>query len=112
MIVLQTVGLLFLSNVLMTFAWYGHLRFMKEKSLLWVIPISWGIAFFEYCLAVPANRFAYGILSVFQLKILQEALALIVFIGFAWMILKQPIKWNYAVSFICILVAVFFAFRY
>lgn len=112
MVFFRTAFLLFFSNIVMTFAWYGHLRFFKERPLWWVVFISWGIAFFEYCLAVPANRFAHGVLSVFQLKILQEAITIAVFISFAWVIMKEPLKWNYIVSFGCVLLAVFFAFRF
>ena len=108
---LKTIGLLLLSNIFMTFAWYGHL---KEKGLsLWkAIMISWGIAFFEYCLMVPANRLGYlnGI-NGFQLKIIQEIITLIVFTFFAVLYLKEPFKWNYLVSFLFILCAVFFAFK-
>lgn len=97
----------------MTFAWYGHLkfRFLEGKSLPFVILVSWGIAFFEYCLMVPANRSGYltGEFSGYQLKIIQEAVTLTVFVVFAWAVLKEKLAWNYAVSFFFILLAVFFA---
>ncbi len=107
----KTVGLLLLSNIFMTFAWYGHL---KEKGLsLWkAILISWGIAFFEYCLMVPANRagFASG-LNGFQLKITQEIITLIVFSFFAVWYLKEPFETKYLISFLFIVGAVYFAFK-
>ena len=110
---MKTILLLFLSNVFMTVAWYGHLkfRFLEGKHIGWVILVSWGIAFFEYCLMVPANRAGYfsGTFSGYQLKIIQEAITLVVFVGFAWVVLKEKLTWNYAVSFVLILLAVFFA---
>ncbi len=93
----------------MTFAWYGHLRY-KEVALWKVILVSWGIAFFEYCLQVPANRWGSAQFSAFQLKIIQEAITLVVFVGFAVLYLKQTVSWNYIVSFALILAAVYFAF--
>ena len=108
---LKTVGLLLLSNIFMTFAWYGHL---KEKGLpLWkAILISWGIAFFEYCLMFPANRagFANG-LNGFQLKITQEIITLFVFTIFAVFYLKEPFETKYLISFLFIVGAVYFAFK-
>ncbi|WP_245825644.1 DMT family protein [Sediminibacterium ginsengisoli] len=108
---IKTIGLLLLSNIFMTFAWYGHL---KEKGVpLWkAILVSWGIAFFEYCLMVPANRagFANGF-NGFQLKITQEVITLVVFAVFAVVYLKEPFQWKYMVSFLFILGAVYFAFK-
>lgn len=108
---LRTVGLLLLSNIFMTFAWYGHL---KDKGLpLWkAILVSWGIAFFEYCLMVPANRvgFANG-MNGFQLKITQEVITLLVFSVFAVWYLKEPFQTKYLISFLCLVGAVYFAFR-
>jgi uncharacterized protein (DUF486 family) len=108
---IRTITLLLFSNVFMTFAWYGQL---KEKGLpLWkAILISWGIAFFEYCLMVPANRagFAEGF-SGFQLKITQEIITLAVFTVFAVMYLKEPFRANYLISFLFIMGAVYFAFK-
>lgn len=110
---MKTVLLLVLSNIFMTFAWYGHLkfRFLDGKSVFWVILFSWGIAFFEYCLMVPANRSGYltGQFSGYQLKIIQEAITLSVFVIFAWAVLKEKLTWNYAVSFALIVLAVYFA---
>jgi len=93
----------------MTAAWYGHLKY-RSVALWKVILISWGIAFFEYCLQVPANRFGYGQFSAFQLKILQEVITLIVFIGFASLWLGERLRWNYGVALALILAAVYFAF--
>ncbi len=109
---MKTILLLFASNVFMTLAWYGHLKwkFLEGKSLALVILVSWGIAFFEYCLMVPANRIGYAQgFSGYQLKIMQEAITLTVFIGFAWLVLKERLTWNYAVSMGLILLAVWFA---
>ncbi|MBF0122999.1 MAG: DMT family protein [Candidatus Omnitrophica bacterium] len=105
-----TIGLLTLSNVFMTFAWYGHLRF-KDSPLWIVILVSWGIAFFEYCLMVPANRWGNGQFSVGQLKIIQEVITLVVFCGFSVWYLKEGLKWNYLVGFAFMVVAVFFIFK-
>lgn len=106
----KTVLLLIASNVFMTFAWYGHLKY-RSKPLLIAILASWIIALPEYCLQVPANRLGYGELTGFQLKILQEVITLCVFIVFAATYLREPLRWNYAVSFGFILLAVWFAFR-
>lgn len=110
---MKTVLLLFASNIFMTFAWYGHLkfRFLEGKSMFFVILVSWGIAFFEYCLMVPANRAGYltGTFTGYQLKIIQEAVTLTVFVIFAWAVLKEKLAWNYAVSFAFIVLAVYFA---
>ncbi len=97
------------SNLFMTFAWYGHLK--QRQSALWLaILISWGIAFFEYCLMVPANRLGYGRYSAYQLKIMQEVITLLVFIAFAWLYLGEPLRWNYAAALLLILAAVALAF--
>jgi uncharacterized protein len=106
---LSTVGLLFCSNIFMTMAWYGHLRF-KEVPLWQAIMASWGLAFFEYCLQVPANRIGYGSLTAYQLKILQEVITLTVFIGFAALVLREQLNWRYAVSMLLMLAAVGVAF--
>lgn len=105
------VGLLICSNVFMTLAWYGHLKFFKGNvtPLIAIIFISWGIAFFEYCFQVPANRIGYQSLSATQLKIIQEVISISVFMVFAMRILGEPMKWNYWVAFGLILVAVYFA---
>ncbi len=104
-----TPALLFASNVFMTFAWYGHLKF-KHKPLWLVILASWLIAFFEYCLMVPANRLGSATLSGYQLKILQEVITLTVFIGFAWLYLGERLRWNYALAMVLILGAVLLTF--
>jgi uncharacterized protein (DUF486 family) len=91
-----TVLLLFFSNVFMTFAWYGHLKYSENTSLKWAIAISWGIAFFEYCLQVPGNRIGkehYG-WSTAQLKIMQEAITVVVFLGFVTLFMKERLKWS------------------
>jgi uncharacterized protein len=104
-----TVLLLIASNVFMTFAWYGHLKY--DKTALWkVILVSWGIAFFEYCLQVPANRIGKEHFTGYQLKLIQEVITLAVFVVFAMTYLKEPPKWNYLVSFALIIGAVYFAF--
>lgn len=94
----------------MTFAWYGHLKF-KETALWKVILASWGIAFLEYCLQVPANRYGHQYFSAAQLKILQEVITLVVFAGFSIFYLKEGIRWNYLVAFGLIVLAVFFMFK-
>ncbi len=103
--------LLALSNVAMTFAWYGHLR--RQQELPWpkAILFSWGIAFLEYCLMVPANRLGYGTYSLPQLKVIQEVLTLLVFAGFAVWVMHQRLTLNHAYAGLCLLGAVFFAFR-
>ncbi|MDB5324384.1 MAG: hypothetical protein JWN40_6015 [Phycisphaerales bacterium] len=108
--VMTTVILLILSNVFMTMAWYGHLRF-KNVALWKVILISWLIAFFEYCLQVPANRIGSNEgFSASKLKIVQEAITLVVFCVFAVTYLHEPMKWNYYVGFGLVMLAVFFVF--
>ncbi|WP_081699788.1 DMT family protein [Candidatus Symbiobacter mobilis] len=106
----QTVLLLLASNVFMTVAWYGHLKFGRDWPLWQAIVVSWGIALIEYCLAVPANRMGYGQFSGFQLKIIQEVATLTVFIGFAMLVLRERFAWNYAMAFLCLACAVGFAF--
>jgi uncharacterized protein (DUF486 family) len=102
--------LLFASNVFMTLAWYGHLRF-KESPLMLVILAAWGIAFFEYCLAVPANRWGSAVYTTAQLKTMQEVITLLVFAGFSMLYLREPITWNYAIGFALIAAGAFFVFR-
>ena len=109
--IMTTVLLLVLSNIFMTFAWYGHLKF-KSASLATVIMASWGIAFFEYCLMVPANRIGYGQFTGSQLKIIQEVVTLVVFCVFSVFYLKEELRWNYLVGFAMILGAVFFVFGF
>jgi uncharacterized protein (DUF486 family) len=103
------VLMLLASNIFMTFAWYGHLKF-KESSLPLVLMISWGIAFFEYCLAVPANRWGSTVYSAVQLKTIQEIVTLLVFAGFSVLYLKEPLGWNHAVGFTLIASGAFFIF--
>jgi len=105
----RTIFLLIGSNLFMTAAWYGHLKY-RDVPLWKVILISWGIAFFEYCLQVPANRWGYGQFSAFQLKIIQEVITLGVFMGFATLWLGERLRWNYGVAMALILAAVYFAF--
>lgn len=107
---MTTVILLTISNLFMTFAWYGHLKF-KETPLIWVILISWGIAFAEYCFQVPANRIGHAQFSAAQLKTIQEVITLIVFSGFSVLYLKEELKWNYLVGFALIILAVFVIFK-
>ncbi|MEP6684265.1 MAG: DMT family protein [Parafilimonas sp.] len=108
---MKTIALLFCSNTFMTFAWYWHLK-ATDVSLWKVILISWGLALFEYCLAVPANRIGFEKgWNGFQLKIVQEVVTLIVFSVFAVFYLKEPLQWKYAISFLFILGAVYFAFK-
>ena len=106
-----TFLLLTLSNIFMTFAWYGHLKYHGDKPLWAAILISWGIAFFEYMLQVPGNRIGYTVLSVGQLKLLQEVITLVVFVPFAVYYLKEPLKLDYLWAALCILGAVYFVFR-
>lgn len=103
------IVLLTFSNLFMTIAWYGHLRF-KGKPLLLVILLSWGIAFFEYVLQVPANRWGSNCYSPYQLKIIQEVITLLVFVVFAFFYFKTLPAWNHVAAFLCILAAVGFAF--
>ncbi len=107
----QAVGLLALSNVFMTFAWYGHLKNLSGKPWFVAALISWGIALFEYLLQVPANRIGFTALSLPQLKIMQEAITLIVFVPFALFYMEQPLKLDYVWAGLCILGAVYFMFR-
>ena len=98
------------SNIFMTLAWYGHLRF-KETPLIGVIMASWGIAFLEYCMAVPANRIGSAVYTTAQLKTIQEIITLLVFAGFSVLYLKEPITWNYAIGFVLVAAGAFFIFR-
>ena len=108
---LLPVLMLFASNVFMTFAWYAHLRNLRSKPLIVAIAVSWGIAFFEYMLQVPANRMGYGTLSLAQLKVLQEAITLTVFVPFAILYMRQPIKTDFLWAGLCLVGAVYFVFR-
>ena len=104
------VALLCVSNVFMTFAWYGQFKF-PGRSLWVVIPVSWLVAFFEYCFAVPANHLGHRVYSVVQLKTIQEVITLTVFAGFSVLVLGEPLRWNHAVSFGLIVLACYFAFK-
>jgi hypothetical protein len=109
------------SNIFMTLAWYGHLRFkdykfFQERGLLFFIVLSWGIAFFEYCLQVPANRIGHisegGPFSLFQLKIIQEVISLLVFVIFSFILFRdETLKWNHFAALLCIIAAVYFVFK-
>ena len=105
-----TIGLLILSNIFMTFAWYGHLKF-KTAPLLAVILISWGIAFFEYLLQVPANRIGHGHFSAAELKTIQEVITLTIFGIFSVVYLREPLAWNHLVGFALIAAGAFFVFH-
>ena len=108
---LKTIVLLFFSNVFMTFAWYGHLKNFNSKPLVFVILFSWGIAFFEYALQVPANRIGFQYYSLGQLKIIQEVITMIVFAGFAVVYMKQPLKMDFLWAGLCLVGAAYFMFR-
>ncbi len=107
---LTPIILLIISNVFMTFAWYGHLRH-KNCALWLVIIVSWLIAFFEYCFQVPANRFGHEVYNVVQLKTIQEVITLIIFSLFSVLYLREQFRWNYLIGFVFIVLAVFFIFK-
>ena len=107
---ISPIVLLLISNIFMTFAWYGHLKF-RSLPLLIVILASWGIAFFEYCFQVPANRIGADYYSAAQLKTIQEFITLVVFSIFSVLYLKEQFKWNYLVGFVFIILAAFFIFK-
>lgn len=107
---IATIGLLLASNVFMTFAWYGHLKY-KSAALVTVIFVSWGIAFFEYCLMVPANRIGHGHYSAAELKTIQEIITLSVFAVFSIFYLKEPLHWNHLLGFAFIAMGGFFIFH-
>ena len=109
--IMTSIGLLICSNFFMTFAWYAHLKSMIHKPWIIAALVSWGIALFEYLLQVPANRIGHTVLSVGQLKILQEVITLTVFVPFSIFYLKEDLKWDYLWAGLCILGAVFFVFR-
>ncbi|MBR7747019.1 MULTISPECIES: DMT family protein [Undibacterium] len=110
-VIVQTTGLLILSNVFMTFAWYGHLKNLNSKAWYIAAFVSWGIALFEYLLQVPANRIGYTQYSLAQLKILQEVLTLLVFVPFSMIYMNQPFKLDYVWAGLCLVGAVYFIFR-
>jgi len=107
----STAGLLILSNVFMTFAWYAHLKELAAKPWWMAALLSWGVALFEYLLQVPANRIGYTALTLPQLKILQEVITLAVFVPFAVLYMNQPLKWDYLWAALCMMGAVYFIFR-
>jgi uncharacterized protein len=107
----KTALLLVLSNTFMTFAWYAHLRNLSTRPWYVAVLASWAIAFFEYLLQVPANRIGYGALSLGQLKIMQEAIAIAVFVPFAFLYMKQPLKLDFLWAALCLMGAVYFMFR-
>ncbi len=110
-IVLKTVVLLVLSNLFMTIAWYAHLKHLNDRPW-WIAALaSWGVALFEYLLQVPANRIGYTLLSLPQLKILQEVITLAVFVPFAVFYMNEPVKWDFLWAGLCLLGAVYFIFR-
>jgi uncharacterized protein (DUF486 family) len=110
MTAITTILLLVASNVFMTFAWYGHLRFTHYP--LWIVILaSWGIAFFEYCLQVPANRWGYGTFTAVELKTIQEVITLLVFAAFSILYLGEGIRWNHLAGFGCLVAATFFIFK-
>ena len=108
---MKTVVLLIISNIFMTIAWYGHLKY-KEKPVVWVILISWSVALFEYIFQVPANRIGAQTFSVTQLKIMQECITLVVFTAIAYFLFGQTLKWNNIVSYALIVGAVYFSFAF
>lgn len=118
---IETIALLFCSNIMMTFAWYGHLKlndytWFAKLPLIGVIAFCWGIAFFEYCLQVPANRLGYvgtgGLFNLFQLKVLQEVITLTVFVLFSIVVFHLHVHWNHLVAAVLLILAVYFVFRF
>lgn len=107
----RTIILLVLSNIFMTYAWYGHLKTLSSKALWVAILASWGVAFFEYCFQVPANRIGYQYFSLAQLKVLQEVITMIVFSLFAVFFMKEPLNRNFLYASLCLFGAVYFIFR-
>ena len=108
---LKTALLLTVSNVFMTFAWYAHLRDLRARPLLVAVGVSWGIAFFEYLVQVPANRIGFEALSLPQLKVMQEVITLLVFVPFAVLYMRQPVRLDFLWAGLCLLGAVYFVFR-
>jgi len=107
---LTPIILLSISNIFMTFAWYGHLKF-KAQPLWAVVLVAWGIAFVEYCFAVPANRWGHAVYSAAELKTMQEVITLVVFVAFSVFYLGEAIKWNHLAGFACIAMGAFFVFH-
>ncbi|HOZ48125.1 MAG TPA: DMT family protein [Candidatus Hydrogenedentes bacterium] len=111
MVRLVPVAMLVLSNLFMTYAWYGHLKDMRSRPIYVAILVSWSVAFFEYCLQVPANRLGSNYFSLSQLKIIQEVVTMIVFAGFCALYMKQRLTWDYLWAGLCLCGAAFFLFR-
>jgi uncharacterized protein (DUF486 family) len=107
----KTISLLILSNLFMSFAWYGHLKTHKHSGLLIAILVSWGIAFFEYCLQVPANRIGASVMDLGQLKVLQEVITMAIFPIFAYFYMKQPLRLDFLWAGLCLVGAAYFMFR-
>ena len=105
------LSLLFVSNIFMTYAWYGHLKYVGAKPLIVAILVSWGVAFFEYCFQVPANRIGHAVYSLPQLKIMQEVITMAIFAGFSFFVMKEKLSLNYLWASFCMVGAVFFIFR-
>lgn len=108
---IKTISLLILSNVFMTYAWYGHLKTLGSKPLWIAILASWAVAFFEYCFQVPANRIGYGYFTLAQLKIIQEVVTMVIFSLFTIFFMKEPLNRNFFYASLCLVGAVFFIFR-
>lgn len=108
---IKTIGLLLLSNIFMTYAWYGHLKTLGSKPLWIAIAASWSVAFFEYCFQVPANRIGYQHFTLAQLKIIQEVITMVVFSVFAVWVMKEPLNRNFFFASLCLVGAVYFIFR-
>lgn len=108
---IKTIGLLILSNIFMTYAWYGHLKTLGSKPLWIAIMVSWGVAFFEYCFQVPANRIGFNHFSLAQLKIIQEVITMVIFSLFTIFFMKEPLNRNFVFASLCLVGAVFFIFR-
>lgn len=107
----RTVALLVLANVFMTFAWYGHLQSLRDRPLWVAILVSWGIAFFEYCLQVPANRLGFGTFTLGQLKVMQEVITMFVFMAFAGLYMRRPVNLDFVWATLCLCGAAYFVFR-
>lgn len=111
-IILKTILLLIISNCFMTYAWYGHLRTLANKPWIIAVLVSWGVAFFEYLVQVPANRIGHdGNLTLAQLKILQEVITLSIFVPFSVIYMKEPLRWNFLWAGLCMVGAVYFMFK-
>src|ERR1700677_913933 len=108
---MKTVILLFGSNIFMTFAWYGHLKSLRDRPLIIAILVSWGIAFFEYMLQVPANRIGYKVFTLGQLKIIQEIITMSVFVLFSYLYMRKPLSLNFLYAALCMVLAAYFIFK-